>query len=154
MDVEPLQTAEGSDYPCCRQLAIFLENRVGQLLRIMRLLEDEPVRILGLSADASVDCAILRMLVNDPDLAREILGDAHFAVSESDVLVVELPVHKRGILTVCQALIAGEVNVNYIYTVWACEDRRACLAIQVDDVHSGILVLQGQKFSLLSQGEL
>ena len=84
MDVEPLQTAEGSDYPCCRQLAIFLENRVGQLLRIMRLLEDEPVRILGLSADASVDCAILRMLVNDPDLAREILGDAHDIVIEKN----------------------------------------------------------------------
>jgi hypothetical protein len=154
MNVEPFQTAEGSEYPCCRQLSVFLENRVGQLLRITRLLEDEPVHILGLSADASVDCAIVRLLVDDPDLAHQILADAHFAVSESEVVVVELPAHKRGILTVCQALITGEVNINYLYTVWAADDRHPCLAIQVDDVHNAIPVLQAKKFHVLDQSEL
>src|SRR5512147_2915542 len=99
MSIEPLETAEGSDHPCCRQLSVFLENRVGQLLRIARLLEDEPVHILGLSVDASVDCAIVRLLVDDPDLAHQILSDARFALSQSEVLVVPLPA-ERGILTV------------------------------------------------------
>lgn len=154
MNVEPFQTAEGSDYPYCRQLSIFLENRVGQLLRITRLLEDEPVHILGISVDASVDCAIVRMLVDDPDLAHQILSDAHFALSESEILVVELPVGKRGILTVSHALISGEVNINYVYTVWATEERSPCLAIQVDDVQSAVRVLSGKKFRVLNQSEL
>lgn len=154
MNAQPFETAEGSEHPCCRQLSVFLENRVGQLLRIVRLLEDEPVHILGMSVDASVDCAIVRLLVDDPDLAHQILSDARFACSESEVLVVPLPTGKRGILTVCSALIAAEVNINYVYTVWAMEDRQPCLTIQVDDIPSAIRVLQGKDFRILDQSEL
>jgi hypothetical protein len=154
MNVQPFQTAEGSDHPLCRQLSVFLENRVGQLLRIARLLEDEPVHILGLSVDASVDCAIVRLLVDDPDLAHQILSDARFALSESEVLVVPLPAGKRGILEICSALISAEVNINYVYTVWAGEERQPCLVIQVDDIQGAIPVLQTKKFGVLTQGEL
>lgn len=154
MSVEPFKTAEGSEHPCCRQLAVFVENRVGQLLRILRLLEDEPIRILGLSADASVDCGIVRLLVDNPDLAHQILSDARFAVSESEVLVVPLPAGKRGIITVCNALIGGEVNINYVYTVWATKDRVPCLAIQVDDAHNAVPVLRSKNFQVLDQSEL
>lgn len=154
MNVEPFQTAEGSDYPYCRQLSVFLENRVGQLLRVTRLLEDEPVHILGLSVDAAVDCAIVRMLVDDPDLAHQVLSDARFALAESEVLVVELPAGSRGLLTVCTALISAEVNINYVYTVWAREGRQPCLAIQVDDIQAAIPVLKAEKFRVLTQSEL
>ncbi len=154
MNVQPFETAEGSDYPYCRQLSIFLENRVGQLLRITRLLQDEPVHILGLSVDASVDCAIVRLLVDKPDLAHQLLADARFAVSESEVIIVELPEGKRGIMTVCSALIAAEVNINYVYTVWATEQCRPCLAIQVDDIQSAIPVLRNKKFRVLDQSNL
>jgi len=154
MSVEPLQTAEGAEYPYCRQLSVFLENRVGQLLRIMRLLEGEPVHILGLSVDAAVDCAIVRMLVDDPDLAHQILTDARFALAESEVLVVELPAGIQGILTVCSALISAEVNINYVYTVWARDERKTCLAIQVDDIQAAIPVLKAENFRILTQSEL
>ncbi len=154
MNAEPLKTEEGRDHPSCRQLSVFLENRVGQLLRIARLLEDEPVHILGLSVDAAVDCAIVRLLVDDPDLAHQILADARFALTESEVLVVPLPEGRHGILSVCSALIAGEVNINYVYTVWATPQRQPCLAIQVDDVQNALPVLLTKKFRVLDQSEL
>lgn len=154
MNVEPFQTAEGSDYPGCRQLSVFLENRIGQLLRITRLLEGEPVHILGLSVDAAIDCAVVRMLVDDPDTAHQILTDAHFAVAESEILVVELPTHKRGILTVCHALLSGEININYVYTVWPSLERHGCLAIQVDNIPGAIGVLAQKKFRVLHQSDL
>ncbi len=154
MNVEPAQTAEGSEYPNCRQLSVFMENRVGQLLRITRLLEDEPVHILGLSADASVECTILRILVDDADLAHQILSDARFAVTETEILVVTLPEGKRGILTVCSALIAAEVNINYLYTGWLPRDRAPCLAIMVDDVQNAVPVLRAKKFHVLDESEL
>lgn len=154
MNVEPFQTAESSDYPYCRQLSVFLENRVGQLLRITRLLEDEPVRILGISVEASIDCAIVRMLVNDPDLAHQILADARFALSESEIAVVELPPGNRGILAICAALISGEVNINYVYTVWATAEKIPCLAIQTDNPAAAARVLHGKKFVVLDQSDL
>ena len=154
MALEPLETAEGSEFPLCRQLSVFLENRMGQLLRLTRLFDSSEVSILALSVDGGIDCAIVRLLVNDPDVAVAMLRDAKFAVTETDVLVVELPHGKRGIMTVAAALISGEVNINYTYALLAGNDRGNCLAIQVDNPAQATAVLSEKKFRVLDQHEL
>lgn len=154
MSLEPLETAEGAEYEGCRQLNIFLENRLGQLLRVTRLLESQPIRILGLSVEGKVDCAILRMLVDDPDAAYRACSDAGIAATESEVIVVTLPPGKRGIITVCAALISGEININYAYTAWAAEEHKPCLAIQVDNLPQAVRALAHNNFKLLDQDEL
>jgi hypothetical protein len=154
MNMEPLETAEGSEHAACRQLNVFLENQIGQLLRVTRLLDNEPVRILGLSIEGKVDCAVLRLLVDDPDAAQALCADAGIPVSQGEVVVVELPTGKRGILAVCAALIAAEVNINYAYTVWATKTCIPCLAIQVDNVAQADRVFKTKRFRVLSQHEL
>lgn len=154
MALEPLETAEGSDFPGCCQLSVFLENRLGQLLRLTRLFEQCDVRILALSVEGSVDCAIVRLLVDDPETASEMLRDVGFATTETEVLVVELPRGKRGIMTVCTALISAEVNINYMYVLLPRERRGACIAIQVDNLPQAADVLRSKKFHVLDQGEL
>ncbi|MBU0618190.1 MAG: acetolactate synthase [Planctomycetes bacterium] len=154
MSLEPLETASGSDFPLCRQLSIFVENRLGQLLRLTRLLENTDVSILAVSVAEATDCAVVRLLVNDPDTARETLSNASFAVSESELLVVELPPGKRAIRSICEALIAGEVNMNYIYPLLPRDSYAACLAIQVDDLPLAAAVLASRKFRLLDQSDL
>ncbi len=154
MSLEPLETAEGAEYHGCRQLNIFLENRLGQLLRVTKLLEGEPVRILGISVEGKVDCAIMRMLVDDPDTAYQICSSGRFACTESEVVVVELPPGKRAIMTVAAALIAAEVNINYAYTAWVTQQERPALVIQVDNLAQAVRVLAKKNFTMLAQDEL
>ena len=154
MSLEPLETASGSDFPLCRQLSIFVENRLGQLLRLTRLFENTRVNILAVSVAEATDCAVVRLLVNDPDTAHETLSNANFAVSENELLVVELPPGKRAIRSICEALIAGEVNMNYIYPLLPRDNYAACLAIQVDDLPLAAAVLASRKFRLLDQSDL
>ena len=42
-------TLRGRDYPTIRQFTVFLENRVGQLLEVIRRFEGSRVRIVALS---------------------------------------------------------------------------------------------------------
>ena len=154
MALEPLDTAEGAHYNGCMQLSIFLENRVGQLLRLTRLFEGETIHILGLSVTSAVDCAIVRMMVDDPDTAHQLLIDHGFPVSASDIVVVVLPPGPRGIMTISRALISSEVNINYLYPLIATERRPACLAIQVDNLSQAAIALHKAKFCVLDQDEL
>jgi hypothetical protein len=154
MAQQPLETVEDSEFPVCRQISVFLENRLGQLLRLTRLFEGESVTILGISVEGSIDCAIVRLLVNDPDLAHDMLVEAGFAVTETEVLVVELPPGRRGIMTVCAALISGEVNINYIYPLLPGKDRGACMAFQVDNLPVAVRTLKARKFRVLDQQAL
>ena len=56
------QTARGRDYPTIRQFTVFLENRVGQLLDVVRRFEGTGIRIVALSINDSAECAFVRLL--------------------------------------------------------------------------------------------
>ena len=75
MDIEPLEVAQASDVPTVRQQSVFIENRVGQLMRLTRLFDQTEIRILAVSVVYSVDCAICRMILDDPDRAYEVLSN-------------------------------------------------------------------------------
>ena len=46
-------TMRGRSYPTIRQFTVFLENRVGQLLEVVRRFEGSKVRIVALSINIS-----------------------------------------------------------------------------------------------------
>src|SRR5437588_12397975 len=84
-------TAHGRDYPSVRQFNVFLENRLGALLNVVRRFETTDLRIVSLMVVDSADCAIIRIVLSDPERALEIFQQAKLPVTESDLLVVQLP---------------------------------------------------------------
>src|SRR5438128_11696011 len=84
-------TARGRDWPSVRQFNVFLENRVGALLTVVRRFEVTDIRIVSLTVNDLADCAILRMVLSDPERALEVFQQARLPVTESDLLVVPLP---------------------------------------------------------------
>ena len=154
MSLEPLETAEAHDYPTVRQLSVFIENRVGQLARLARLLERTDIRILAISVVNSVDCAIIRMIVDQPDEADALFRANGFSVSEAELIVVSLPPGKRGLLHIAMALMAGEVNVSYMYPLLVQPNGAPALAVQPDSPEIAISILRSKKFHVLSQDDL
>ena len=154
MSMQPFEVAEGEEYIGVRQLSVFLENRLGQLHRLTRILERAEVHILALSIVYSVDCAIIRLLVDDPDEAHRLIADAGFSLTETEMLVVLLPRGRRGILTICSALLAAEVNILYAYPLLPHPDGRPALAINTDDRQMAVDLLRDQRFTVLDQSDL
>src|SRR5947207_15389016 len=84
-------TTRGRDWPSVRQFNVFLENRLGALLEVVRRFETTDIRIVSLTVVDSADCAIIRMVLSDPERALEIFNLAKLPITESDLLVVQLP---------------------------------------------------------------
>ena len=91
-EVLPPQTEHGAGFepPRVRQFTIFLENRVGRLQSLVRVLEQGADPIRALSVEESADAALVRLICADSDLARETLRKAGFYFTESELLAVEL----------------------------------------------------------------
>src|SRR5450631_1887227 len=107
-----LATARGRDWPSVRQFNVFLENRLGALLDVVRRFESTDIRIVSLTVVDSADCAIIRMVLSDPERAMEIFQLAKMAVMESDLLVVKLPDGGHPLLNICKALLAAEISIH------------------------------------------
>jgi len=154
MELEPLQTAEANDYPTIRQQSVFIENRVGQLLRLTKLFDQTDIRILAVSVVYSVDCAIVRMILDDPDKAHDILTQSGFQLSETELIAVSLPHGKRALLHTWAALLGGEINIHYTYPLLVRPKGCAAIAVHPDSIEGAIRVLRDRKFEVLDQRAL
>jgi hypothetical protein len=154
MALEPFETAEAHSTPTVRQQSVFVENRVGQLLRLTRLFDRTDIRILAISIVYSVDCAICRMILNDPDKGDDILRGAGFHISDSELLVISLPHGKRALLHTWAALLGAEINIHYTYPLLIRPHGTAAIALAPDDLEGAVRILRERKFDVLSQDEL
>lgn len=154
MEIEPLETAQANGFPTVRQQSVFIENRVGQLLRLAQLFDRTEIRMLALSVVYSVDCAICRMILDDPDRAHDVLRGAGFQVSESELIVVSLPHGRRALLHTWAALLGGEVSIHYTYPLLIHPKGCAALAVCPDSIDQAIVVLRDRNFEILDQDDL
>jgi hypothetical protein len=152
--VVDFSTARGRDYPTIRQFTVFLENRVGQLLELVRRFEGTGIRIVALSINDSAECAFVRFLVSHPERGREILERAGLAIIESDLIGIELPSGSQPLLQVCSALLQAEVNVAQTYPLFTKADSPAAVAVMVDDIDLALEVLSKKGFHMLNEDDL
>jgi len=147
-------TMRGRDYPSIRQFTVFLENRVGQLLEVVRRFEGSNVRIVALTISDSTECAVVRFLLNDPEAGREVLERAGLAIVESDLIGVELPDSPQPLLQVCTALLQAEINISQVYPLLSRPHGNPAVALMVDNIEMALDTLTNKGFSPLNEDDL
>ncbi len=147
-------TIRGRDYPAIRQFTVFLENRVGQLLEVIRRFEGSKVRIVALSIADTSECAFVRFLLSHPEQGREILERAGLAIIESDLIGIELPEGSQPLLDVCTALLQAEVNIVQTYPLLVRPRGRPAVAMMVDNLDMAQETLAARGFTMITEGDL
>src|SRR5947199_2835288 len=137
-------TARGRDWPSVRQFNVFLENRLGALLDVVRRFETSDNHIVSLTVVDSADCAIIRIVLSDPERALEVFRQAGLPITESDLLVVQLPDAPQPLLRICKALLVAEINIHYAYPLLMGPHGSAALTIHVEDHENAAQTLQKQ----------
>jgi len=147
-------TIRGRNYPAIRQFTVFLENRVGQLLEVIRRFEGTKVHIVALSIVDSAECAFVRFLLSHPEDGREILERAGLAIIESDLIGVELPEGSQPLLGICTALLQTEVNIIQAYPLLVRPRGHAAVALMVDNIEMGQETLATRGFTMITEADL
>ena len=147
-------TARGRNWPTLRQFTVFLENRVGQLLEVVRRFEGSRVRSVALSINDSGECAFARFLLSHPEQGREILERGGLALIESDLIGVELPDDNQPLLRICTALLQAEVNIIQVYPILSRPRGRPAVALMVDNTEMGLETLANKGFTTISESDL
>lgn len=126
-----------------KQISIFLENKHGRLAEVTQILGDNQIDISALSIADTTDFGILRLIVNQPQKAREVLEQNGFAVNINEVIAIEVE-HKPGGLSKALAMLdANGIGIEYMYAfVGNTESKDAMVILRVDNPEKAVQVLK------------
>jgi hypothetical protein len=137
-----------------QQISIFIENKSGRLAEVARVLGEKNVNIRALSLADTSDFGILRLLVDDTDVALETLKSSGFTVNKTEVVAVEVPDQPGGLYRILQVLDEAKINVEYMYAFVERNAGNAVIIFRFDDIDNAITTLQGKNVSILTGEKL
>jgi hypothetical protein len=133
-------------------IAVFAENKPGQLEQITRVLAAEKINIRLVTFAISEKFGVVKLLVDHTDRAFRVLRQGGWTVSRVVVLALEVPDRPGGLHAVADCLARHDVNVENSSGFVA--NRRAVLLVEVQALARARRVLAREKFLLLSREDL
>ena len=136
------------------QISVFLENRIGQLAEITKLLADSGVDIRALSIAETSDYGLARMIVDDSYKASSILLQHGDILSMTPVWAVEVPDRPGGLAEVLGVLAEAHVDVEYMYSLFTHRNDTAYMVLRISDEKAFMNALEGTGIKVVSKEDL
>jgi hypothetical protein len=134
------------------QFSIFTPNRLGRLHELTRLLTVNNVHAVALMVLDTTDSAIIRVVVDDPDRARELLVKGDFPFSESSLVAVEVtPADLSRLMSI---LLEAELNINYLYSFIPQVEGKSLMGLSMEDNEVAEEALRQHQFRTLRQADI
>lgn len=128
-----------------KQFSVSLVNRPGVLANITRALADEKINIVALTISDTAELGVMRMLVDKPDIVRNVLSRFDSPVSETDVILIDLPNRPGALSSVAERLSREHINIQYAYATTGTAGGKATAVIKVQYPDKAMAVLREAK---------
>lgn len=136
-----------------KQISIFIENKSGALLQVLRLLRDNGISIIISNISDTADFGIYRLICSDTDKAFRILRDKGINATMSNVYAIRLADNKVGAAADVMTLITeAGVGIKYMFSFLL--DGKGVLLFRADDEAKASEVIMLNKLDFLNENDL
>ena len=135
-----------------KQVSVFLENKEGRLQKALKTLADNEIDIRALSIADTSEFGILRMIVSEPEKAKDVLQD-EFAVSLAEVLAIEVEDQPGGLEGSLSILTDNNLNVEYVYAFVDKITQKALVVLKTEDNDKATEVLIQANISVIKSSD-
>ncbi len=125
-----------------KQISVFVENKPGKIADILKVLADNNIDIGALALADTTDFGILRMIVNDADMAKKLLRDVGFVVKTTDVIAVSMEDRAGCLAEVLDVVKAGDNTIEYMYAFATREASNAMTVLKVSNPEQALDALK------------
>ncbi|MBR2621277.1 MAG: amino acid-binding protein [Clostridia bacterium] len=117
-----------------RQLSVFIENKPGRLCAATDILAKEGINLSALTVADTAEFGILRLIVDQPDRAREVLMNEGIVVRISEVLAIAMNDAPGGAVGILHLLSEAGLNIEYMYACVGRQSGKALMVVRTDDI--------------------
>ena len=124
-----------------KQLSIFVENEVGSLRNVTTVLKNNNINIRAIATFDSPEFGILRIIVDKPEEANELLIDNGFVLKVTNVIAVNLEDKPGELDRVLEVIENAGLNLNYIYSFVIRGQEKPLMVMHIDDLEIAMQIL-------------
>ncbi len=136
------------------QLSIFVENKEGKLVTITDSIANAGIDIRALSVADTQDFGIFRLIVTDPQKAKEALESSGCFVSITQVVGVSIPDEPGSLAKIVNILARYNINIEYMYAFIAVSGKEASVVLRVEDNNAAEKILIENGVKLLEEKDI
>jgi hypothetical protein len=137
-----------------KQISVFLENKAGRLAEVTRILGENNINIRALSIADTTDFGILRLIVNDPEVAFKVLKNAEFTASFMDVLAIGIVDVAGSLSKALSALQGNSIVIEYMYAFSGKSEDKPLVILKVSDIIKAVDVLKSVGVAVIEAEEV
>ena len=136
------------------QISVFLENKSGRLAEVTRTLKDHRIDIRALYIADTTEYGILRMIVDQPEKAQDVLSKAGFTVSSTSVIAIAIADRPGTLDDALETLSSGSISVDYLYAFVGRSMDDAIVIIRVENPQLALEKLQETGIRVMDSKEV
>ncbi len=136
------------------QISVFLENKKGRLYEVCNLMGENLINIRALTVADSKDFGILRMVVDKPDQAVDVLKKKGFVANITEIVAVEVEDQPGGLARILKVINENALNVEYMYAFVEKASDKALLVFRFDDPDAAVKVLGANNIKIIGEDEI
>ena len=137
-----------------KQLSVFVENKKGSLMEVTSALANEQINIRAVASFDTPEFAILRLIVEDVEKAKESLSKRGAVVTISEVIGAELKDQKGNLNDMLTILSEHEINIDYLYSLVIRKEKEPVLVFHSDNLEKTKKVLLDSGIKIVEDDEL
>ena len=137
-----------------RQLSVFLENKPGRLCAATDTLAKNGINISALTLADTAEFGILRLIVDQPELARDVLTESGVVVRISEVIAVAMNDAPGGAGGILHLLSEAGINVEYMYACVGKMSGKAIMIIRTDDPKAAAEILRKEGYGDINPADV
>ena len=102
----------------------------------------------------TTDFGVVRLIVNEPEKAYQVLKANNFAVSMTDVLAMEVSDTPGGLAGALEKLGQAGIDVEYMYAFLGTTSQGALVIIRVENPDKALSVIRQSGINILSEEQV
>ncbi|MCQ2373243.1 MAG: amino acid-binding protein [Phascolarctobacterium sp.] len=132
------------------QVSVFAENMSGGLLKITNILKNANINIYTMLANDSAEFGIVRLIVDNPEVAIEALKAKDYQCRQDKVIAIEMddtPGYLDGILA---AISSANIDISYLYISFNRETVKPVVVIKTNEPETATFLI-GRGYKLIEK---
>ena len=134
------------------QLSVFIENKSGTLVKVLKLLKEEGIQIIASTIADTAEYGICRIICSEPTRAFGVLKSAGVAVTLTEVFAVQLDDVPGRAADAIEIFSAAGISIAYLYSFLL--GGKGVLIFRTDNAAKAREVILANKLNVVPEQDL